>query len=258
MTDLVHVDVEGGVGTITIDRPPVNALDSHVVAALAAAFDAVEADTGVRVVVVCGAGERAFVAGADITELLEMRSAGEIDEKLVLRHVLTRIAACPKPTIAAIHGICLGGGLELAIVCDFRIATADAQLGQPEVRLGLIPGAGGTQRLPRLIGSGRALLLTMTGDPISGADAHAWGLVEQVVESREALDAAVAGLAGRLARQSPTALRALKRLEVESAELTVAAGNALEAQLFAECLFSPDGQEGVAAFLAKRRPVWPD
>jgi enoyl-CoA hydratase len=208
-------------------------------------------------VVVRGAGERAFVAGADISELLEMRSAEEIAEALVLRRVLDRIAACPKPVIAAIHGFCLGGGLELAIVCDLRIATEDALLGLPEVRLGLIPGAGGTQRLPRLIGFGRALLMTMTGDPISGAEAYAWGLVERVVAGREELDEAVASLAGRLARQSPSALAGLKRLRLETAETTVAAGNALEARVFAECLFAPDGQEGVAAFLEKRPPVWP-
>jgi enoyl-CoA hydratase len=155
------------------------------------------------------------------------------------------------PTVAAIHGFCLGGGLELALACDLRVAREDAQLGQPEIKLGLIPGGGGTQRLPRLVGHGRALLLNMTGDPISGKQAYEWGLVERLGDLAVARE-----LAGILAERSPHAIGVVKKLAAETRDLPLAEGLRREADAFVRCLTSDDGAEGVAAFIEKREPRW--
>jgi len=157
------------------------------------------------------------------------------------------------PVIAAIHGYCLGGGLELAMACDLRIAAEDAQLGQPEIKLGLIPGGGGTQRLPRLIGHGRALLLNLSGDPISGTQAAEWGLVERAVPRAELLDAALE-LARTLSERSPFAMGVVKQLAAETRDIPLAQGLRAEAQAFMRILGSEDGAEGVTAFLEKRKP----
>jgi len=157
------------------------------------------------------------------------------------------------PVVAAIYGYCLGGGLELAMACDVRIAAEDAQLGQPEIKLGLIPGGGGTQRLPRLIGHGRALLLNLSGDPISGAQAYEWGLVERAVPRDELLDAALA-LARTLSERSPFAMGVVKQLATETRDIPLAQGLRAEAQAFMRTLGSEDGAEGVMAFLEKRKP----
>jgi enoyl-CoA hydratase/carnithine racemase len=218
---------------VEIDHPPVNALNRAVIDGLA----------------------DAFVAGADIREF--PLDAGVPDARSMLRlpSVLADIAAFPKPVIARIHGHCLGGGLEVAMACDIRVAAADASLGQPEVKLGLIPGAGGTQRLPRLVGSGRAFLLNVTGEPISGECAYEWGLVERVVPAAE-LDAAVDELAQVIAAQSPASVSALKELHVTTSESSLGDGLASEGATFVRCLLSEDGREGVTAFLEKRAPAW--
>jgi enoyl-CoA hydratase/carnithine racemase len=155
--------------------------------------------------------------------------------------------------VAAIHGYCLGGGLELAMACDIRVAAEDAQLGQPEIKLGLIPGGGGTQRLPRLVGHGRALYLNLTGDPISGTQAYEWGLVEKVVPRAELLDA-VLGIARTLAQRSPHSMAVIKELAAQTRDLPLAEGLRAEAQGFLRCIGSEDGAEGVMAFLEKREP----
>ena len=154
------------------------------------------------------------------------------------------------PVVAAIHGFCLGGGLELALACDVRVAQADARLGFPEVRLGLLPGGGGTQRAPRLVGAGRAAWLLMSGEPIPARQAEAWGLVDLVVDD---LEAGIEHVAGTLDAQSPNALREIKRLLRETRDRR---DDAAEVAAFARCLASDDGQEGVAAFLEKRAPRW--
>jgi enoyl-CoA hydratase/carnithine racemase len=159
------------------------------------------------------------------------------------------------PVVAAIRGFCLGGGLELAMACDVRVAAEDAQLGQPEIKLGLIPGGGGTQRLPRLVGHGRALLLNLTGDPISGAQAYEWGLVERAVPPGEELDTAL-GIARTLAERSPFAVAVVKELAAETRDLPLAEGLEREAAGFRRCLGSEDGLEGVTAFIEKREPRW--
>ena len=248
----VTITRDGGVATVTINNPPVNALNDAVLTGLSAAFAEFGNDEAVRAVVVRGAGERAFVAGADITEFPALRERGESPR---LSAILETVQACSQPTIAAIRGYCLGGGLELAMACDIRIAAADARLGQPEIKLGLLPGAGGTQRLPRLVGYGRALLLDLTGDPIPAQQAYEWGLVEMVVPVTELEEASLA-LATRLAAQAPIATRAIKALVRGAFDEPLAEGLAAERRAFDRCLQSDDGAEGVAAFVEKREPRW--
>ena len=195
-----------------------------------------------------GKGERAFSAGADIGGFVGQgddsgRPAG-------IQPAADLIERTPVPVVAAIHGYCLGGGLEIALACDFRIAHADAQLGFPEVNLGLLPGGGGTQRAPRLIAPGRARWLTMSGERIDAQTAGQWGLVEFVVDD---LDAGIERYAAPLAKQSPHAIRQIKQLFHDTRD---ARSDEREVEAFAACLQSEDGQEGVAAFLEKREARW--
>jgi enoyl-CoA hydratase len=256
VAEFVKVERDGAVGIVTIDKPPVNALSAGVIAELEAAFDELGADDGVRSVVLRGGGDRAFVAGADISEFPSL--GDEVQEEGSARGIqklADRIEEFPKPVLVAIHGWCLGGGLETALACDIRVASEDAQLGQPEIKLGLLPGGGGTQRLPRVVGPGRAAYLNMTGDPISGAQAYEWGLVERVVPRDELMDATLE-IARTLAERSPHALAVVKELARESRDLPIAEGLRREAKAFARCLGSEDGREGVSAFLEKRAPQW--
>ncbi len=256
MAPLVTVEREGAVALVTLDNPPVNALSARLLEELESELEGLDADDGVRAIVLHGAGDKAFVAGADIKEFPALRqsTAGNGSPRGIQR-VGNRMEAMRTPTVAAIHGFCLGGGLELALSCDLRVATEDAQLGQPEIKLGLIPGGGGTQRLSRLVGHGRALLLNMTGDPISGQQAYEWGLVERVAPSGQHLEAA-RELAGVLAERSPHALAVLKELARETRDLPLGDGLGREAMAFLRCLASEDGAEGVAAFIEKRPPRW--
>jgi enoyl-CoA hydratase/carnithine racemase len=256
VAEFVGIERDGAVGIVTIDKPPVNALSAQVIAGLEQAFDELAADEGVRAVVLRGAGDRAFVAGADISEFPSL--GDEVREEGSARGIqklADRIEAFPKPVLVAIHGWCLGGGLETALACDIRVAAEDAQLGQPEIKLGLLPGGGGTQRLPRVVGPARAALMNMTGDPISGSQAYEWGLVERVVPREQLLDTALE-LARTLAERSPHALAVVKELARETRDLPIAEGLRREAKAFAHCLASEDGREGVAAFLEKRQPNW--
>ena len=256
MADFVKVERDGAVGIVTIDKPPVNALSSQVITELDEAFDELGADADVRAVVLRGAGDRAFVAGADISEFPSL--GDQVQEEGSARGIqklADGIEAFPKPVLVAIHGWCLGGGLETSLACDIRVAAEDAQIGQPEIKLGLLPGGGGTQRLPRVVGPGRAALLNMTGDPISGTQAYEWGLVERVVP-REQLMEATLEIARTLAERSPHALAVVKELARETRDLPLAEGLRREAKAFARCLGSEDGKEGVAAFLEKREPQW--
>ena len=166
-----------------------------------------------------------------------------------------RMDGCDTPFVAAIHGYCLGGGLELAMCCDVRVCADDATLGQPEIQLGLIPGGGGTQRLPRLVGHGRAMFLNLTGDFIDAGTAYAWGLVERVVPTAELEEVALA-LAGRIASRSPHAVAVLRELARTTRDLPLGEGLRREADGFVRCLRSEDGAEGVAAFIEKRPPVF--
>jgi enoyl-CoA hydratase len=257
MPEFVTVEQNGAVALITLDNPPVNALSARLLEELEAEYDRLDRSDEVRAIVLRGAGEKAFVAGADISEFPALRdAAAEAVESGSARGIQKLAARMDKgrtPVIAAIHGYCLGGGLELAMACDLRVAADDAQLGQPEIKLGLIPGGGGTQRLPRLVGHGRALLLNLTGDPISGAQAYEWGLVEKVVPRAELADTA-RELAFTLSERSPHAMGVIKELATTTRDLPIEEGMRREAQGFMRCLGSEDGAEGVAAFLEKRAP----
>jgi enoyl-CoA hydratase/3-hydroxyacyl-CoA dehydrogenase len=232
--------------TVWLDNPPVNAVNSVITNALWDAFDNLGDD--VRAVVLRGRGEKAFSAGADISGFVG--GSGDGERPAGIQPVADMLEAAPVPVIAAIHGYCLGGGLELALACDFRIATRDAQLGFPEVNLGLLPGGGGTQRAPRLIGEGRASWLIMSGERIPAEQAAAWGLVEFVVDE---LEEGIARYVEPLDRQSPNAIRQIKSLLRETRDRR---NDEREIEAFVACLNSEDGQEGVAAFLEKRPANW--
>ena len=256
MGEFIHVEQEGGVALVTIDNAPVNALSAALLDELSGELARLDTDEGVRAIVLRGAGDRAFVAGADIKEFPSLRDAPrDGGSARGIQKVGAEVERLRTPVIAALHGFCLGGGLELAMACDIRVAAEDAQIGQPEIKLGLLPGGGGTQRLPRLVGPGRALLMNMTGDPISGTQAYEWGLVERAVPREQLLDTA-REIAATIAQRSPHAIGAIKQLAAETRDLPLGDGLRREAEAFMRCLASADGQEGVAAFIEKREPQW--
>jgi len=256
MTRFISTDRDGMVAVVTIDHPPVNALSGPLLEELEAELVALDGDEGVRAIVLKGAGERAFVAGADISEFPSLRESPPQQDGGSARGIQklgARMDAAHTPFVAAIHGFCLGGGLELAMCCDIRVCSDDAQLGQPEIKLGLIPGGGGTQRLPRLVGLGRALLLNLTGDFVDAATAYEWRLVEKVVPREELLDTAL-GIARTIAARSPVSVAVLRELARTTRDLPLEEGLRREADGFRRCLESEDGAEGVSAFLEKREP----
>jgi enoyl-CoA hydratase len=242
---------------VTIDNPPMNALSAALLEELEAELEALDADDGVRAIVLRGAGERAFVAGADIKEFPALREAASEGGGSArgIQRLGQRMDAARTPFVAAIRGFCLGGGLELAMCCDVRVCADDAKLGQPEIKLGLIPGGGGTQRLPRLVGHGRAMLLNLTGEFVGADTAYAWGLVERVVPVGE-LEQAALSVAGQIAAQSPHAVAVLRELARTTRSLPLEEGLRREAEGFVRCLRSEDGAEGVAAFIEKRAPTF--
>ncbi len=258
MGTFVSTERRDAVALVTIDNPPMNALATALLEELEAEVDALDADDTVRAIVLRGAGEKAFVAGADIKEFPSLRASAadggaEGGSARGIQKLGHRMDAARTPFVAAIRGFCLGGGLELAMCCDVRICADDARLGQPEIKLGLIPGGGGTQRLPRLVGHGRAMLLNLTGEFVDAETAYAWGLVERVVPVAELEDAAIA-VAGQIAAQSPHALGVLRELARTTRDLSLEDGLRREADAFMRCLRSEDGAEGVAAFIEKRAP----
>jgi enoyl-CoA hydratase/carnithine racemase len=252
---LISTEQDGAVAVVTIDHPPVNALSAELLEELEHELDRLDGDPEARAVVLRGAGEKAFVAGADISEFPSLREAdtGNGGSARGIQKLGARMDAADTPFVAAIHGWCLGGGLELAMACDVRVASEDARLGQPEIKLGLIPGGGGTQRLPRLVGTGRALLLNIGGEPIDARTAYEWGLVERIVPREQLLDAALE-IARTFAARSPHAVAVLRELARTTRDLSLEEGLRREAEAFRRCLASEDGQEGVAAFLEKREP----
>jgi enoyl-CoA hydratase len=240
--------------TVTVNRPDkLNALNAATVAELHACFSALRDDAAVGAVVITGAGEKAFVAGADIAELAQMTPATA--ERVAARgqELMWKIENLGKPVIAAVNGYALGGGCELALACSFRYAAETARLGLPETGLGLIPGYGGTQRLPRLVGRGRASEMILTGAPVTAEQALALGLVERVLAPAELLPA-VLEVAGQLAAKSAGTLRLALKAINEGANVGLDAACRLEAALFGVCGGSGDAHEGCAAFLEKRKP----
>ena len=253
---LVTVDIDGPVGTITVRRPKVlNALNQDVVVGLREAVVRLSDDPSVRVVLLTGEGERAFVAGADIGEFAGASPADALAIAGRIRRVTDALVAAPKPVVAVVRGVCLGGGFELALACDLRIASTTARFGLPEIKLGILPGGGGTVRLTKVAGSSVARMLTMTGDPIDAERAYALGLLASVHPPEE-LAAAAAALAAKLAALSPFALAELKSsLNIAVDAPTDAACDA-EIKAHALCYSTADQEEGTKAFLEKRKPVF--
>jgi enoyl-CoA hydratase len=247
---------EGAVAVLTVNRPNVlNALNAATLDELEGVLIALGGDEEIRCVVITGAGEKSFIAGADINELAVQSPVSGRAHALRGQAVLDMIEHLGKPVIAAINGYALGGGCELAMACTLRIAADTARLGQPEINLGIMPGYAGTQRLARLIGAGRALELLLTGDQITAADAHRVGLVNRVVPAAELLVEAKK-LAAMLATKAPIAISYILDAVHRGLQLPMREAQAFEATLFGLAASTEDMREGTAAFLAKRRPAF--
>jgi enoyl-CoA hydratase/carnithine racemase len=252
MPEFVRVEVSGGVATIRLDRPKMNALNGQVQEELGACARQVDADPGVRAVVIYG-GERVFAAGVDIKEMADMTYADMSTHSTELHACFTAVAEIGKPVVAAITGYALGGGCELALCADFRIAGERARLGQPEITLGIIPGAGGTQRLPRLIGPARAKDLIFTGRHVEAAEALAIGLVDKVVPDADVYAEAFA-LAERFADGPAVALRAAKQAVDHGLDADLATGLEIERLHFSALFATEDAHAGLRAFTEKTKP----
>lgn len=252
----VKVENREGVLFVTIDRPKVlNALNAQTIGEIARVFTDVREDESVRCIILTGGGEKAFVAGADINELAQMTALTASGFAQRGQRVLDLIERCPKPVIAAINGFALGGGCEIALACHIRIASEKAQLGLPEVTLGVIPGYGGTQRMVRLLGKGKALELILTGDRVPAAEAERIGLVNRVVPAEELL-ATAEKMARTIASRGPLAVRAALEAVVNGSDMPLAEGQFLEASLFGILAASEDMKEGTTAFLEKRQAAF--
>ena len=250
----LQLDLHGNVALLTVARPDkLNALDRKTLGELHQAFGDLADDTEIRAIVLTGAGEKAFVAGADIAEIrdqspLDARRFSERGQQL-----MRRIETMSKPVIAAINGYCLGGGLQLALACHFRYASENARLGLPEIKLGIIPGFGGTQRLSRLIGRSRALEMILTGEPVDARTAEGYGIVQSVVAAGEVAEHAL-GVARRLAEAAPHAIGAILETVDNGLDMPLEQGLGFETARFALCCATEDMREGTAAFLEKRKP----
>ncbi len=252
-TDPIRVTVSDGVAVLTLDNPPLNLVTLDVTRALGAALHGLADDAEARVLVVTGAGARAFCAGSDIREFAGVAD-DVVGKKLRAENVaFAALAAFPRPTIAALNGLAFGGGLELAVCCDLLVAGADVRLALPEVKLGVFPGSGGTFRVPRRIGEGRAKELMFTGEPISAETALAWGLVNRVVAPGRALETALE-LAASLANLPARALTLMKRAVDVGLELPEHDATAHTLELSAAVFRTEDCREGVRAFLARQAP----
>ena len=245
---------EGGICVVTINRPKaLNALNAATMYELDRMADELAKDDSVKVVIITGGGDKAFVAGADITEMqsksaIEGRNWGKLGQA-----VFNKIENLPKPVIAAINGFALGGGCELAMACDIRLASEKAKFGQPEVSLGIPPGFAGTQRLARLVGKGRGKELLFTGDMIDAAEAYRIGLANKVVTVEELLPAAKA-MAQKIMSRAPIAVQVCKSAVNEGLDVDLDSGVAYEAEVFGLCFATADQKEGMAAFVEKRKP----
>lgn len=256
MEPLVRVEKSDGIATIMIDNPPMNVMSNQVLTQLAEIFSELEIDAETVVVILTGVGNRAFMAGADIKEFPQLFEKPDVKEHMLNTHrIFNQIENLPKPTIALLNGFTFGGGCELALTCDMRIAESHVQLGLPEVKLGIFPGGGGTQRLPRLVGAAKAKEIMFTGEPISAEDALQIGLVNHVVPSGAGIDSARA-LAKKIGGYSIQSLSRIKRAVNEGMALSLTSALDLEAELFADVFKTEDVREGVQAFIEKRAPIF--
>ncbi|KKK37384.1 enoyl-CoA hydratase [Mesobacillus campisalis] len=255
-TQLVKLEKNDSIAIVKIDNPPLNVLSGQVTSELKFVFDDIAHDHDIVVVILTGAGSRAFMAGADIKEFPQSFGKSGMKERILDQHgVFNQIDFLPKPTIAVLNGLTFGGGCELAITCDIRIAEEHAQLGLPEIKLGIFPGGGGTQRLPRIVGEAKAKELMFVGDPISAHEAEKLGLVNKVVASGQGMTEALA-LARKISGYSLQALSRIKKAVDEGTNMEFQAGIEREAELFEEVFQTEDVKEGVSAFIEKRKPVF--
>ncbi len=255
MSDYANLlfEVEDGIGIVSINRPKaLNALNAATIQELGLLFGQLEQDASVKVVVITGSGDKSFVAGADITEMQQMSAVEGRNWGKMAQAVFNKIENLPQPVIAAVNGYALGGGCELAMACDIRIASEKAKFGQPEVSLGILPGFGGTQRLPRLVGKGRAKELLFTGDMIDADEAYRIGLANKVVAPAELMDTAKA-MAHKIMSRAPIAVQVCKAAVNTGLDVDLASGVAYEAEVFGLCFATADQKEGMAAFVEKRK-----
>ncbi|WP_273835247.1 enoyl-CoA hydratase [Guptibacillus sedimenti] len=253
---MVTYEIHEKTAIVTINNPPLNVMSKQVSTELFEVFTELEANQDAVVVILTGAGNKAFMAGADIKEFPDWIGQSGFKNIVMETHqVLNYLDHFPKPTIAVLNGLTFGGGCELAMTCDMRIAEEHAQLGLPEIKLGLFPGGGGTQRLPRLIGEAKAKEMMFTGEPISAEEADRYGLVNHVVPSGQGM-AYAQGLASKITGQSLQALSRIKKAVNNGAHLPIESAVELEAELFEEVFQTEDIKEGVQAFMEKRKPAF--
>ena len=253
MAENIRWEVEQGIGTLTIQRPKaLNALNAETMMEIEAVVDQVANDDSIRVVLITGDGEKAFVAGADIAYMANMTAIEGRKWGMIGQRVFQKIEDLPQPVIAAVNGFALGGGCELAMACDIRYASDNAKFGQPEVSLGILPGFGGTQRLPRLIGKGRAKELLYTGNMISADEAYRIGLVNKVIPQNNLLEE-VTALATKIAAIAPNAVQLTKSAVNRGMDMDLRSGIAYEAEAFGVSFATDDQTEGMKAFLEKRK-----
>jgi enoyl-CoA hydratase/carnithine racemase len=259
----VKVSIEDRIATLTIDHPPANAFSEQTVLDLAIAFDQVSANPEVKVIIITGAGQFAFVAGADINEIkaqIDLARAGKEVKRDLIRKgqdLFDRIEQSTKPVIAAINAVCLGGGMELAMACHIRIASDTARFGQPEVNLGVLPGWGGTARLPRIVGRSKAIELIATGDMIPAQEAARLGLVNKVVPAGQVVKTAV-DLAKKLTSKSGLTVSAILEAINQGMDMSLDQAQKLAEEKFVYLCSTEDGYEGVSAFLQKRQAKFQD
>jgi enoyl-CoA hydratase/carnithine racemase len=252
----ILLEKKNAIAYVTVNRPKVlNALNMATMSELGAAFHDIKQDASIRVAILTGAGEKAFVAGADIGELAKHDAVAGKEYTHRGQAVLDYIENMGKPVIACINGFALGGGCELAMACTMRLASENAKLGQPEVKLGIIPGYGGTQRLPRLVGKGLAMQMVLGGEVITAAEAYRIGLVNEVTAAAELIPRAEA-IAAKIIANAPLAVQYAMEAVNKGMEMTLAEGLFLEASLFGVCCATEDKKEGTAAFLEKRASVF--
>lgn len=255
--DAIQLTKDNGVATITLNRPPMNPLNSQVFREISAAVDELQVDTSVKAVIITGAGDKAFAAGADVSEMAQLTPVEAYDFCETSLAAFLKLENLGKPVIAAIKGMALGGGCELAMCCDFRLAAENTKFGQPEINLGIIPGGGGTQRLPRLVGTAKAKEIFFLGEIFDAAEAEKIGLVNKVVPAESLMEEANK-LAKKLAAKPAVAMKMLKSSINIGMNVDISSALKVEIQNFAVAFTSDDRKEGIGAFVEKRKPNFTD